>query len=149
MICLTVALELLKQISDQQSMLHHYGLHIIESMIKYKWNLLKNDERNFIKKQLFFIIKSSYLNQTFTDPIYIRNALAKCLVELIKRDCFEKVNTTFDEIVNIIQGMAQIQGSLKQKTLRTELSIGGVLFFEFESVAVDSSEALFHRRDFF
>jgi hypothetical protein len=46
------------------------------------------------------------------DPIYIRNSLAKCLVELIKRDCFEKVNTTLDEIVNMIQGITQIQGSL-------------------------------------
>lgn len=109
MICLTISFELLKQL-NQQSILHHYSLHVIESMIKSKWNLLKNDERYLIKKQLFFIIKSSYLNQTFADPIYIRNSLAKCLVELIKRDCFEKGNTTFDEIVNIIQGMTQIQG---------------------------------------
>lgn len=109
MICLTISFELLKQV-HQPSVVHHYSLHMIESMIKSKWNLLKNDERYLIKKQLFFIIKSSYLNQTFTDPIYIRNSLAKCLVELIKRDCFEKVNTTFDEIVNIIQAMTEIQG---------------------------------------
>ncbi len=84
---------------------------MIESIIKTKWNQFKNEERNSIKKQLFLILKSSYLNQTFTDPSYIRNSLAKCLIELIKRDCFDKGNTTFDEIVNIIQGITQIQGS--------------------------------------
>ena len=107
-LCLTISLELLKQ-NNQQVILHHYGLHLIESIIKSKWNLLKTEERNFIKKQLFFLIRNAYLNETFPDSIYIRNALAKCFVELIKRDCFEKVNTTFDEIVNIIQGITQIQ----------------------------------------
>jgi len=108
MICLTISFEFLKQISNQP-IVHHYSFHLIETIIKSKWNQFKNEERNLIKKQLFFILKSSYLNQTFTDPIYIRNSLAKCLVELIKRDCFEKLNTTFDEIVNIIQGITQIQ----------------------------------------
>jgi hypothetical protein len=110
LICLTISFELLKQIPNQP-IVHHYSFHLIESIIKYKWNQFKNEERNSIKKQLFFILQSSYLNQTFTDTSYIRNSLAKCLVELIKRDCFEKVNTTFDEIVNIIQGITQIQGS--------------------------------------
>jgi hypothetical protein len=111
MICSTISFELLKQINNQP-ILHHYSLHLLESIIKYKWNILKLDERNLIKKQLFFIIKSSYLNQIFIDPIYIRNSLAKCLVELIKRDCFEKVNTTLDEIINMIQEITQIQGLL-------------------------------------
>ena len=75
----------------------------MESIIKYKWTILKLDERNFVKEQLFLIIKSQYLHQLFNDPIYIRNSLAKCVVELIKRDCFEKVNTTLDEFVNMIQ----------------------------------------------
>ncbi len=110
-ICSTISFQLLKQINNQP-ILHYYSLHLIESIIKYKWNIFKIDERNLIKKELFFIIKSSYLNQIFMDPIYIRNSLAKCLVELIKRDCFEKVNTTLDEIVNMIQGITQIQGSL-------------------------------------
>lgn len=109
-ICLTISFELLKQ-SNNQPILYHYSLHLIETIIKSKWNVLKNDERNLIKKQLFFIIKNSYLNQIFLETISIRNSLAKCLVELIKRDCFEKVNTTFDEIVNIIQGITQIQGA--------------------------------------
>jgi hypothetical protein len=111
MICSTISFELLKQVNTQP-ILHHYSLHIIESIIKTKWNILKIDEKNFIKKQLFFIIKSSYLNQLFLDPIYIRNSLAKCLVELIKRDCFEKVNTTLDEIMNMLQEITQIQGLL-------------------------------------
>jgi hypothetical protein len=109
LICLTISFELLKQINNQP-ILHHYGLHLMESIIKYKWTILKNDERNFVKEQLFLIIKSQYLHQLFNDPIYIRNSLAKCAVELIKRDCFEKVNTTLDEFVNMIQGINQIQG---------------------------------------
>jgi len=43
------------------------------------------------------------------DPIDIRNSLAKCLVEMIKRNWFENVNTTLDKIVNMIQGITQIQ----------------------------------------
>lgn len=37
------------------------------------------------------------------DPMYIRNALAKCLVEMIKRDCFDKMNTTLEEIISMTQ----------------------------------------------
>ena len=44
------------------------------------------------------------------DPIYIRNALGKCLVEMIKRDCFEKVNTALDEIILMTQTINQIEG---------------------------------------
>jgi hypothetical protein len=30
---------------------------------------------------------------------------------MIKRDCFDKGNTTFDEIVTMMQGITQIQGA--------------------------------------
>jgi exportin-5 len=110
LICLTIGFELLKQQTNNQSLLHHYGIHLIESIIKYKWNLLKQDEKTLVKEQLFILIKSSCLNPTFMEPIYIRNSLARCLVEMIKRDCFEKVNTTLDEIVLMTQGFAQIEG---------------------------------------
>ena len=108
-VCLTISLELLKQ-TDNQAILHHYSLHLLESIIKHQWNILKSDERNLIKRQLIFILSSTYLHQIFMDPVHIRNSLAKCFVEMIKRDCFEKSNTTLDEIINIIQGIVQIQG---------------------------------------
>ncbi|CAF4566887.1 unnamed protein product, partial [Rotaria sp. Silwood2] len=107
-LCSTISFELLKQ-TNNQSILHHFSLNLLESIIKHKWNILKLDERNLIKKQLFFIIKSTYLKQIFMDSMHIRNSLAKCLVEMIKRDCFEKVNTTLDEMVNMIQEITQIQ----------------------------------------
>jgi exportin-5 len=110
LICLTIGFELLKQQTNNESLLHHYGIHLIESIIKHKWNLLKQDEKTLVKEQLFILIKSSCLNPTFMEPIYIRNSLARCLVEMIKRDCFEKVNTTLDEIVLMTQGFAQIEG---------------------------------------
>jgi exportin-5 len=110
LICLTIGFELLKQQTNNESLLHHYGIHLIESIIKHKWNLLKQDEKTLVKEQLFLLIKSSCLNPTFMEPIYIRNSLAQCLVEMIKRDCFEKVNTTLDEIVLMTQGFAQIEG---------------------------------------
>jgi len=108
-LCSTIAFELLKQ-NKSQPILHHFSLQLIEFILKTKWNNLKIDERFFIKKQLFFIIKNNYLNDIIVDLIYIRNSLAKCLVEMIKRDCFEKVDTTFDEIVNMTQSITQIQG---------------------------------------
>lgn len=109
MICLTIAFELLKQ-PNQQAILHHYSFNLIESVLKSKWNGLKNEERNFIKKQLFSVIKTSCSNSMFLDVTHIRNSLAKCLIELIKRDCFEKTNTTLDEMIHIIQQITQIQG---------------------------------------
>ncbi|CAF1448306.1 unnamed protein product [Rotaria sordida] len=109
LICLTIGFELLKQQTNNESLLHHYGIHLIESIIKHKWTLLKQDEKFLVKEQLFLLIKSSCLSQAFMEPIYIRNALAKCLVEMIKRDCFEKVNTTLDEIVLMTQTIAQIE----------------------------------------
>ena len=111
MVCLTIAFEFFKL--NQQAMFHHYGLHLIESIIKYKWTGLKLDERTLVKDQLFLLIKSNYLTQNFIDPIYIRNSLTKCLIELIKRDCFDKGQTTFDEIVTMTQGLCQMQGELR------------------------------------
>ena len=108
-ISLTVSFELLKR-ANNQPILHHYGLQLIQSMIEHKWTALKNDERTLVKEQLFSMIRGTYLNQPCVDPVYIRNSLAKCLVELIKRDCFEKVNTTSDELITMIQGITQIQG---------------------------------------
>jgi len=107
MICLSIAFDLLRQ-TNQQAILYHYSLHLIESILKSKWNLLKNEERNLLKKQLLFVIRNSYLNQMFLDVTHIRNSLAKCLIELIKRDCFEKTNTTLDELIVTIQEMTQI-----------------------------------------
>ena len=110
LISLTIGFELIKQQTTNETLLHHYGIHLIESIIKYKWNLLKQDEKNLVKEQLFLLIKSSCLNQTFMEPIYIRTALARCLVEMIKRDCFEKINTALEEIVLMTQNFAQIKG---------------------------------------
>ncbi|CAF3438746.1 unnamed protein product [Rotaria socialis] len=107
-LCSTISFELIKQ-TNSQPILHHYSLNLLESIIKHKWNILKLDDRHLIKKQLFVIINSTYLNQIFMDPIHIRNSLAKCLVELIKRDCFEKLDTTLDELVNMLQGITQMQ----------------------------------------
>nr|ACI90395.1 exportin 5-like protein [Philodina roseola] len=107
-ICLNIAGELFKQV-NQQSMLHHYALHLIENLIKSKWSNLKIDERNGVKDQLFFIIQNSSVNRLFIEPIYIRNSLGKCFIELIKRDCFDKGNTTFDELVNLMQNIGQIR----------------------------------------
>ena len=111
LISLTIGLELLKQQSAVNvSLLHHYGLHLIESIVKYKWAQLKADEKSFVREQLFLMIKSSSLNQTFMEPTFIRNALARCLVEMIKRDCFEKVNVALDEVISMTQRLAQIEG---------------------------------------
>ncbi|CAF1464331.1 unnamed protein product, partial [Adineta ricciae] len=108
LLCLTIAFELLKQLNNQP-VLHHYSLHLLESIIKQKWNVLRTDERNLVKKQLFALVRSTYLNQILSQAVYMRNSLAKCLVELIKRDCFEKFNTASDETINMLQEIAQIQ----------------------------------------
>ena len=50
--CLSIASELFKQ-GNQQSMLHHYALHLIETMIKAKWPMLKPDERNTGERTTF------------------------------------------------------------------------------------------------
>ena len=105
LICLKIAFELL---TTNESLLHHYGIHLIETIIKHKWTILKSDEKHLVKEQLFILIKSSCLNQTFMNPIYIRNGLTKCLVEMIKRDCFEKVNATLDEIIYMTQMIGKI-----------------------------------------
>lgn len=112
LISLTIGMELLKQqTANNVALLHHYGIHLIESIVKYKWTQLKADEKQLVRDQLFLLIKGSCLSQTFMEPSFIRNALARCLVEMIKRDCFEKVNVALDEVILITQGLAQIEGS--------------------------------------
>lgn len=119
LISLTVGFELLKQPNNSNPnvpLLHHYGLHLIESILKYKWTLLKADEKSLIREQFFLLIKNSLLSQTFMDPIYIRNTLARCLVEMIKRDCFEKTNIALDEIIFMTQNFGQIENSDRNAT---------------------------------
>ncbi|CAF2829542.1 unnamed protein product, partial [Rotaria sp. Silwood2] len=142
LISLTIGFELLKQQTNNEALLHHYGIHLIESIIKHKWTLLKQDEKYLVKEQLFLLIKSSCLNQTFMDPIYIRNALAKCLVEMIKRDCFEKVNTTLDEIVLMTQTIAQIEDN---NSTQLELIL---LVYRFlnEELTIYAQSIQIHRR---
>ena len=144
LICLTIAFELLKQQQEfsNQSYLHHYGIHLIESIIKHKWTLLKSDEKNLVKEQLFLLIKSSCLNQTFMDPIYIRNALARCIIEIIKRDCFDKTNTALEEIISMTQTMGQIQ---ETNCLQLELVL---LVYRFlnEELTIYSQSIQIHRR---
>ena len=142
LISLTIGFELLKQQNNNQSLLHHYGIHLIESIIKYKWTSLKSDERNLVKEQLFLLIKSSSLNSNFMEPIYIRNALAKCLIEMIKRDCFEKVNTTLDEIVLMTQSFGQIE---ENNSTQLELIL---LVYRFlnEELTIYAQTIQIHRR---
>ncbi|CAF1351911.1 unnamed protein product [Adineta ricciae] len=142
LICLTIGFELLKQQNHNDSLLHHYGIHLIESIVKHKWNLLKADEKNLVKEQLFILIKSSCLNQTFMDPIYIRNSLARCLVEMIKRDCFEKVNTTLEEIVLMTTSFGQIE---ENNSTQLELIL---LVYRFlnEELTIYSQSIQIHRR---
>ncbi|CAF1030840.1 unnamed protein product [Adineta steineri] len=142
LICLTIGFELLKQQTTNDSLLHHYGIHLIESIVKHKWNILKPDEKILVKEQLFLLIKSSCLSQTFMDPIYIRNSLAKCIVEMIKRDCFEKVNTTLDEIVLMTQNFAQIEDS---NSTQLELIL---LVYRFlnEEITIYAQSIQIHRR---
>ncbi|CAF3305558.1 unnamed protein product [Rotaria socialis] len=142
LICLTIGFELLKQQTNNDSLLRHYGIHLIESIVKHKWSLLKQDERYLVKEQLFILIKSSCLNQTFMDPIYIRNALAKCLVEIIKRDCFEKVNTALDEVVLMTQSITRIEDN---NSTQLELIL---LVYRFlnEEVTIYAQSIQIHRR---
>jgi hypothetical protein len=142
LICLTIGFELLKQQTNNQSLLHHYGIHLIESIIKHKWTLLKSDEKNLVREQLFLLIKSSSLNSTLMEPIYIRNALAKCLIEMIKRDCFEKMNTTLEEIVLMTQGFSQIDDN---NSIQLELIL---LVYRFlnEELTIYAQSIQIHRR---
>ncbi|CAF0866997.1 unnamed protein product, partial [Didymodactylos carnosus] len=100
LLCCTIGFEFIKQ--QQQPLLHHYGIHLIENIIKYKWSALKPDERNVLEEQLFSLIKTN-LNDSFMEPIYIRTALARCTVEMIKRECFEKTNTPLEELITLTQ----------------------------------------------
>jgi hypothetical protein len=145
LICLTIGFELLKQQPTNQSLLHHYGINLIESIIKHKWTLLKSDEKNLVKEQLVFVIKSPCLNQTLIEPIYIRNALAKCLIEMIKRDCFEKANTTLDEIVLMTQNFIQIENYLNKNSIQLELIL---LVYRFlnEELTIYAQSIQIHRR---
>ena len=142
LISLTIAFELFKSDNPNQSFLHHYGIHLIESIIKYKWTQLKSDEKTLLKEQFFLLIKSSSCNRTFIEPVFIRNALAKCLVEMLKRDCFEKVNTTLDEIVLMTQSFIQID---EQHSSQLELVL---LVYRFvnEELTIYAQSIQAHRR---
>lgn len=80
--CLDVGFSLLQ--TDGPVTVQHCGLQFIEHVIRYKWSKLSPDKRLEIKNRCASCI--SNLSELQNPHLLIREGLARCMVEMVKRE---------------------------------------------------------------
>ena len=66
-------------------MVRHFGLKILEDVVKARWNSMVPEEKVFIKENLMKLMESGTGHIT-AEHLYIKDAVARVVVELIKRE---------------------------------------------------------------
>lgn len=86
--------------NESHPSLRHFGLLLIEHSIKFQWNKMALDQKIFIKESLMQILKDG-TQDILTEPHYIKNALAKIVVEIIKREWPQHWPGMLQELYNL------------------------------------------------
>jgi len=71
--------------SSESPMVRHFGLKILEDVVKARWNTMVGEEKVFIKESLMKLM-SSGTGHLSVEHLFIKDALARVVVELVKRE---------------------------------------------------------------
>uniref|UniRef100_T1J6B5 Importin N-terminal domain-containing protein n=1 Tax=Strigamia maritima TaxID=126957 RepID=T1J6B5_STRMM len=82
---------------NNSPMIRHIGLQLIEHRIKNRWNDLNLHEKQFIRKNAMSLLVSG-TNHMLAEPVYIKNAVTKIVVEIIKQQWPQEWPTLIDEL---------------------------------------------------
>ena len=70
--------------TNPSPVVRHFGLKILEDVVKARWNSMAAEEKVFIKESLMKLMSSGTGHIT-VEHLFIKDALARVVVELIKR----------------------------------------------------------------
>lgn len=69
---------------NPQCMVRHFGLKLLEDLIKIKWNQMTPEQKLGIKESAMNLMEKD--RDLIKDPTYIKDAIARILVEIAKRE---------------------------------------------------------------
>jgi len=123
--------------SSESPVVRHFGLKILEDVVKARWNSMVGEEKIFIKDSLMKLM-SNGTGHLSVEHLFIKDALARVVVELIKRewpqqwpgllqelDCLCRQGETQTELVmfvllRLVEDVATLQ-TLEQSQRRKEI----------------------------
>jgi len=71
--------------SSESPVVRHFGLKILEDVVKARWNTMVAEEKMFIKDSLMKLMSNGTGHIT-VEHLFIKDALARVVVELVKRE---------------------------------------------------------------
>ncbi|CAL4094646.1 unnamed protein product [Meganyctiphanes norvegica] len=70
---------------ENEAVVRHLGLQLLEHAIKYKWNNLSVDQKMYIKNNTMQLIKSGMLD-LLSEQNYVKDKVSRLVVEMMKRE---------------------------------------------------------------
>ena len=64
---------------------HHFGLKLFEDVIKLKWNVMSPQQKLYVKEHTMSSMENG-VKDILKDPIHIKDAIARNVVEIAKRE---------------------------------------------------------------
>lgn len=122
---------------SQAPVARHFGLKLLEDIVKARWNSMVAEEKLFIKESLMKLMSSGTGHIT-VEHLFMKDALARVVVELVKRewpqqwpgllqelDCLCREGETQTELVmfvllRLVEDVAVLQ-TLEQNQRRKEI----------------------------
>ncbi|XP_041420130.1 exportin-5-like isoform X2 [Xenopus laevis] len=82
-LCVPCGLQLSNK--SQSPFIRHFGLHILEHVIKFRWNVIHTDDKVFVKNSMMLLI-SYNVHPILEEKEHIKDVIARIVVEIIKRE---------------------------------------------------------------
>jgi len=95
--------------SSESPVVRHFGLKILEDVVKARWNTMVGEEKVFIKDSLMKLMSNGTGHLT-VEHLFIKDALARIVVELVKREWPQQWPTLLQELDTLCrQGETQTE----------------------------------------
>ncbi|XP_029448694.1 exportin-5 isoform X1 [Rhinatrema bivittatum] len=82
-ICVPCGLKLAEK--TQTAIVRHFGLQILEHVVKYRWNNMPRMEKVYLKNNVIWLI-SNGIQSILEEESHIKDVIARIVVEMIKRE---------------------------------------------------------------
>jgi exportin-5 len=70
---------------NSDPIIRHFGLKLLEDVIKLKWNDMSPEQKLFVKENAMMIIDNGIVDLV-KDPLHVKDAIARSVVEIAKRE---------------------------------------------------------------
>ena len=71
--------------ANGEPIVHHFGLKLLEDVIKLKWNVMSPQQKLYVKEATMSAMENG-VKDILKDPIHIKDAIARNIVEIAKRE---------------------------------------------------------------